>query len=413
MCRRICRSKLSFLLLPLLMMFFACTLRAEDAPRTFLVDGDAMRKARALYRQGDPVLKAAVEELQSQANDALALEPLSVIDDPIVPPSGDRRDYMSVGPYWWPDPKSEDGKPYIRRDGEVNPEYDEYDGPKIRRMTDAVDTLALAYFYTGDERYAKHAATLVRTWFLDDATAMNPHLEFGQAIPGRCTGRGIGIIETLRLRRITDATALLAGSDAWTVADQEGLIQWFDQYLTWLLESRYGIDESRTKNNHATWYDAQVAAFALFVGKEDVARQVLEATAKRRFDTQIEPDGRQPHELARTKSFSYSSMNLSGFFEIATLAEHLDIDLWNHEAEDGSGSIRRALDWLMPYALGDKEWTHQQISGLHGESLIPLLRRAALVYGEPSYETAAQRLAEQHDGMPADTLLRYPRFDEQ
>src|SRR5690606_33758828 len=166
-----------------------------------------------------------------------------------------------------------------------------------------------------------HAARLLRVWFLDEATRMNPHLEYGQAVPGRNKGRGIGIIDTAGLPRLVDAVGLLQGSQHWTDVDQQGMQQWFGEYLTWLRESRHGRDEDRTKNNHATWYDVQVAAFALFAGEEHIAREVLEGAGDRRIRTQIEPDGRQPHELARTKSFDYSTMNLRGMFELATLAE--------------------------------------------------------------------------------------------
>jgi hypothetical protein len=387
--------KLSLALISLLIM--PAILYAKELPRVFLLDAESLVAAHAQLDDGEPSLQRAREQLIGQAEEAMSVEPLSVVDDSIVPSSGDKHDYMSVGPYWWPDPNKSDGLPYIRRDGEVNPEYNDYDGPKIRKLTDAVRTLSLAYFFTGRESYAEHAALLLRVWFLDEATRMNPHLEYGQAIPGRCTGRGIGIIETRRMAELVDSVGLLASSLAWSDEDQEGFKDWIDDYLIWILTSKYGVDESKTRNNHATWYDVQAVAMAAFVGRDDVARRILDEAGSRRMATQIEPDGRQPHETARTKGFSYSVMNLSGFFDLATLSVHSDLDLWRFETEAGEGDVRTALDYLLPYALGEKVWPYQQISGVHGESLIPLLRRASIVYGEPEYIDAAKQLEEESD----------------
>lgn len=358
---------------------------AEQQPGVFVLDPAALATVKSQVAAGDERRMPALEQLRREADAALDVGPFSVVDGGVLPPSGDPHDYMSVGPYWWPDPKKEDGLPYLRRDGRVNPEYHEHDTTPRGKMCSAVETLALAYYFTGHEPYAEHAAKLLRVWFLDEDTRMNPNLQFGQAIPGRCTGRGIGIIETLYFISVVDAVGMLADSKAWTEEDQKALEAWFAEYLDWLLESRYGRDEAATKNNHGTWYDAQVASFALFVGRDDVARRILSEAAEKRIARQIEPDGRQPHELARTKSFSYSLMNLRGMFTLAALGERVGVDLWNFESDDGR-SIRKALDWLARFASGQTKWQHEQISGLHPEALYPLLRWAAIAYEEPEYE---------------------------
>src|SRR5207302_773663 len=80
-----------------------------------------------------------------------------------VPPSGDKHDYVSMGPYWWPNPAKRGGLPYVRRDGERNPEMrDDYDAPRLAATTGAVTTLGLAYYFTDDEKYARRAALLLR-----------------------------------------------------------------------------------------------------------------------------------------------------------------------------------------------------------------------------------------------------------
>jgi hypothetical protein len=375
------------------------TERASGPPRVFLIDVDLLAQTRRRVAADAAELAASMAELRQQADEALKAGPFSVMDKPFVPPSGDKHDYMSLGPYWWPDPNQPDGLPYIRRDGEVNPDGDAYDRKPLGQMTSAVETLALAYYLTSHAPYAEHAARLLRVWFLDEATRMNPHLEYGQAIPGRTQGRGIGIIDTAQLARLVDAVGLLGGSQAWTPADQRGLESWFGQYLQWLRESRHGRDEDRTTNNHATWYDVQVAAFALFVGQQQIAREVLQQVPARRIATQIEADGRQPLELARTRSWDYSVMNLRGMFELAMLGRHVGVDLWNFQTDDGR-SLRRALEWLVPYATGEKDWDHRQIHPLDSSKLVPLLRRASIAWQEPRFE----RLGQQIGYDPADRL---------
>jgi len=367
-------------------------LQVEGLPRVFLIDGQTLAVTRGRVAAAAAELAAPVAKLRGEAHAALRAGPFSVMDKAVIPPSGDKHDYMSLGTYWWPDPNKPDGLPYVRRDGEVNPEGAAYDRKPLGEMTAAVETLALAYYLTGHEPYAAHAGRLLRAWFLDEATRMNAHLEYGQAIPGRMTGRGIGIIDTAQLTRLVDAVGMLGGSPAWPAADQQQLQTWFGQYLTWLRRSKHGRDEDGAANNHGTWYDVQVAAFALFVGQEEIARGVLRQVPERRINRQIEPDGRQPLELARTRSFDYSSMNLYGMFELAALGGQVGVDLWNFESADGR-SIRRALEWLIPFATGEMPWAHQQIRDVAPERFAALLCRAAIVYQQPRYRRTAQQIA--------------------
>ncbi len=357
-------------------------------PPLLLLDADRLAAARARIQTGDARLQEALQALKHEAAEALSVTPVSVMDKAIVPPSGDKHDYMSQAPYWWPDPGKPDGRPYLRRDGERNPEINRIsDHQYLGRVIGSVSTLGLAYSFTADEKYAGHAARLVRTWFLDPAARMNPHLNFGQGIPGITEGRGIGIIETRALGDLLDGVLLLARSRSWSPADEAGLQAWMRAYVAWLVESPHGRDESDNGNNHETWYDVQVAALALYTGQRDLARRTLEGS-RLRIAKQIEPDGRQPRELARTRAFDYSAMNLSGFFALAALGERVDVDLWNHRTPDGR-SLRQALDFLVPFAAGDKPWTYKQITPLRPQALHGLLRRAAVAWTEPRYGTLA------------------------
>jgi hypothetical protein len=376
----------------------SCQATEEEAPRIFVLAPKHLVEIKTRIKSRDAALLPAFNRLMREADRALTTQAFSVVHKTLIPPSGDKHDYMSIAPYWWPDPNSPNGLPYVRRDGEINPERDQTsDRKRLDNMVRAVKTLSLGYFFTGREEYAAPATILLRVWFLDDATRMNPHLRYAQAIPGRNKGRGAGIIETHNLPELIDAVGLLAGSKVWERNNHKALQDWFSAYLAWLLDSPEGQAEAKAQNNHGSWYDVQVASYALFAGKNELARNILNELPTKRMAKQIEPDGRQPRELERTQAWNYSLFNLEALFDAASIADKLGMDLWNYQTPD-KRSIRKALDWLLPFAIGAKKWSHQQISAWQPERLAPLLRRAALEYREVSYENALTKLA----GVTAD-----------
>jgi hypothetical protein len=363
---------------------------APDSPsRYFGAKPGSLAQARAKFQSGDKKMAIAVRNLLEEADEALRVKPPSVTEKSKVPPSGDRHDYMSLAPYYWPDPKSKTGLPYVRHDGKVNPESRDLranDGPRIKLLGNSIETLALAYYFTANEAYAVHAAQFARVWFLEPATRMNPHFGFAQAVRGENDGRGTGIIEARSIAQAADALGLLAVSKSWTPADQQALDTWLETFLNWLLTSNAGREECRAKNNHGTLFDVQTARLALCLGRKDLARRILEEAQQRRIAVQIEPDGRQPLELVRTASFSYSRLNLEALGELATLGEHVGVDLWHFTMPDGR-SIRAALDFLLPFVKKPaKKWPFEQIKSRHDEEFLPILRAAALAYTASDYE---------------------------
>jgi len=366
-----------------------------SAPQVFLLDAKQLEKSRTAIKSGDKTVAPAWSKLEREAQKALSDGSFTIMSKGVTPPSGDKHDYMSQAPYFWPDPSKPNGLPYIRRDGERNPEINKItDHKSIDDLENAVETLALAYYFKGDEAYAGKAAQLLRTFFLDPATRMNPNLEYAQYIPGVNTGRGIGLIETRGFTRVVDAVGLLKGSKALTSEDERGVKDWFGKFLQWMLDSKNGKEEAAAKNNHGTYYDIQVVSYALFVGRQDLATQTLEQAKQKRIAVQIEPDGRQLLELARTKAWSYSNGNLDGLTQLATLGERVGVDLWNFQTRDGR-SIRKALDFLTPIAIGEKKWNYQEIEGgVKPEMLFPVMRRAAAIYRDKSYEAVMIKVPE-------------------
>lgn len=359
-------------------------------PRVFSINAAALRDLRVRIANGS-FKSPALETLRADADRALKLEPLSVMQKSQMPPSGNKHDYMSLAPYWWPDPAKPDGLPYVRRDGERNPEIRQVrDHETCGRMITATRTLALAYYLLGDERYAAKAASLLRTWFLDPATRMEPNLQYAQAVRGVNEGRGTGLIETSGFNATVDAVGMLAGSDAWTPADQKGMQDWFARYLAWMLTSKNGRDEAAAKNNHGSYYDVQIASFALFIGNRRLALSTLERVSQR-ITAQLDREGRQPLELERTNALGYSTFNLRALFKLACLGDSLRLNLWSLESGDGK-SIRKALDFLTPYVAGEKKWGYRQITPYDVRQIAPLYVIAARKYHDANYERVAQKL---------------------
>jgi hypothetical protein len=312
---------------------------------------------------------------------------------------------MSMGTYWWPNPKTPNGLPYIRRDGERNPEIEKIpDHQNMGRVGRNSRLLAIAFYVTRNETYAARSALLLRTWFLDPVTRMNPNLNFGQGIPGITTGRGTGIIDSRGLTDVVDAVGLLAESKTWTAADQKGMETWFAAYLSWLQQSSIGQDEARAANNHGTFYDVQVADFALFLNKPGLTREVVQQSQTKRLGRQIMIDGSQPLEADRTRGLSYSLFNLEGLMDLAVLGEAVQVDLWHYQTQDGR-SIRKALDYILPYAVGEKKWEHQQITDFKPREIVPQLLLAAVKFASPQYEKVAENI-EISERDPSNLLLQ-------
>jgi len=390
------------ILLILLAMLIIGRVTAQS-PKVLIMDAGRLAEVKKKWGQKDATILRLTDSLQKQADGYLKMKPVSVMDKQFIPVSGNKHDYMSQAPYFWYDSTKPNGLPYMRKDGVRNPEiYKITDRTYLGNLENSTRTLSLAWYITGDEKYAAKSAELLKTWFLDESTKMNPHLEYGQAVPGVNTGRGIGLIETVALMGIADAASLLHGSTSWTAADHSSLQKWYSQFLNWMLTSKNGNDEHAAKNNHGTWYYAQVIHFSLFTDDTDKAKQLAQES-KNRLDSQLTSEGKQPLELDRTNGLGYSTMNLRGWFTVATLAEKIGVDLWSYKTSK-STDLRTAFEWMLPYALGEKKWEYQQISKYNKNEMYPLLLQAALAFKDQKYFTTAKALTTGTTNVMADLL---------
>jgi hypothetical protein len=279
------------------------------------------------------------------ADKYLSEPPVTVTASSSPRSAGGPHDFFSEGDYWWPDPKNPDG-PYIQRDGMTNPDNFVEHRRAMVRLSLIVPALASAWKITKQRRYSDHAARHLRAWFIDDATHMNPSLLYSQAIKGKFTGRGIGIIDTLHLVEVARAASRLDLS----AADFAGVKKWFATYTNWMNTHEYGIAERDALNNHGTCWVTQVAAFTELTGDA-----TLTAYCSDRFMTVLIPnqeaaDGSFPQELRRTKPYGYSLFNLDA---LAIIAQTLG--LWKRQTPDGRG-MARAMEYMYPFMLDKKKW---------------------------------------------------------
>ncbi len=364
---------------------------APKIPATILMDGRMLAESKQRIKAGDAALQPAFTNLLKDAEKAMREGPFSVMNKTKLPPSGDKHDYVSYARYWWPDPSKPNGMPFIQRDGETYPEGQSpaaSDRSQLDKMVAGVETLGLAYYLTGEERYAERAALLIRTWFLTPETRMNPNLKFSQGIPGKSDSTKAGIIDGRVFCRAMEGAILISDSPALSPAERTAFRAWVSQYLNWLKTDPLPQAESESKNNHGTFFDAQIMYFALFAGDTAFAKQIAEEVVNKRILAQIEPDGTQPKELGRTRTFHYCAFNLQALFMLAHMAEPLGVDLWHA----GDSRIKVAMDFLTPYVDPARPWPYADMDGAQRIELLPLLLQAPAVYKDDSYKQMLEKI---------------------
>jgi len=291
------------------------------------------------------------------ANQYLTEEPITITESRSSRSTGGAHDFFSEGDYWWPDQQNPNG-PYVQRDGMSNPDNFNDHRRALMRLSMQVPALTAAWKLTKDPRYAKHAAKHLRAWFIEAATLMNPSLEFAQAIHGRSTGRGIGIIDTIHLVEVARSIEVLTGSNTLSSHELSTLRKWFQDYLHWMTTSKNGIEEREAKNNHGTCWVMQVAAFAHLTNDHQLLEYCRERFKKVLVPDQIAADGSFPQELRRTKPYGYSLFNLEAMSMVCEILSTPKQNLWTFELEDGRG-IKRALQFMAPFIKDKKRWPHK------------------------------------------------------
>jgi len=362
---------------------------AAGVPPPLVHSAAQIAATQARARAGDPAVLAAIAAAVRAAEAALPLGPWSVTQCPHVPPDGDRRSYYSIAKYYWPcnaapcaarPPScSPDGLPWVDCDGLVNPATDAYALPRVANMTAAVSLLAQGYLWSGNATFAARAAALLRTFFLDPALGMHPHLAFAQAEPGSNNGSHWGVIELSGnfVADVLDAIAFIAPSGAWTAQDQSAWLVWLEAMGAWLRASGLGAQEAVAFNNHQIWYAGMLAGIDVWTGSLHAAVALLRGTlepppagnANAPLGMQIGPDGQLPAEEARTNSGGYVNFATSGLLQLGEIARTPALvaagapDLLTYVTRSNHSGVQAAVDFMVPYVRGEAPWPFQNITG--------------------------------------------------
>ena len=374
-------------------------LNLQAAEKLLLMQEARLGQLKSAYEgKEDPRLppeaKGMAKKIVKEADKRVGKPVITITENENLQASKDPHDYFSTARYYWPDPSKPDGLPYIRKDGETNPEHSEVsDEKKLNDMIHAVEYLSLAYFLTGQERYAEEAGRFLRGFFLNPTTRMNPNMNYSQSVPGGAEGRGSGVIDSREFMRISDFLFLISKSPSWTDQDRSAMKAWWTEYAQWLQTSKIGLEEKKAPNNHGAVYDVQLAAVLVMAGKKEEAKKVLGGSLSARLDSQITLDGKQPRELARTKSWSYSCFNLKNICKGAVMARALGIDLWSHEGEGGRGSLRKAMLYLVPFLENPDSWSEKQITKFDSKEARVWLNDGAVMYEDEVIRNAQKEFA--------------------
>lgn len=348
--------------------------------QTRIWDAELLPQIKVQISNGNPVYTESWQKLQKEANSWLSKPNPTIVNKPMAPESGDKHDYLSLGKYWWPNPNTPDGTPYIRKDGKVNPEIEKFDRNTLGEFVDGVVKLTLAYNYSDKKEYADKAVSMIKTWYLDPKTRQNPNMNFGQAVPGVTDnkGRPEGVIDASGFIHVTDAIEILHAKGQLTTEEMAGLKKWFSEFCNWLTTNPLGIKEGQAANNHSMAYDVQLTRYSLFTGDLTTARRVINEYTSKRLVPQIEADGKQPKELARVTSFHYSVANLGHMMDMCDMAKQLGVLLYSTGQK--KGSIDMAFQYLIPYIDNESKFPYKDETrnwNSEARTLVNLIYRAS------------------------------------
>lgn len=320
----------------LVILLFAC------APK--------IQPSATIAQQAVVVLK---KQTLAEADWALQQQPVTVTAETSDRSAGGKHDFYSEGDYWWPNPEDANA-PYIQKDGLTNPDNFVVHRLAMIRFNKIVGALASAYKITGEKKYVLQAVKHLKAWFTNPETAMNPNLEFAQAIKGRFTGRAIGIIDTIHLLDVAQGTLVMQNNI--NAKDLNAIKKWFADYLKWLMTSKNGIDEMNAKNNHGTCFTLQIAGFAKLTDNKELLNFASDRFKTVLLSNQMATDGSFPFEMARTKPYGYAIFNLDAMTILCQIVSTPKNDLFNYVTTDGK-SIKKGIEFLQPFIANKSKWT--------------------------------------------------------
>lgn len=361
------------------LLFFTISTQAND--NFFLLKKSDLEYSKNEIANNNIIYVKAKKNLIKNADEYLSSPLYSVMDKSLVAFSKNKHDYYSFPPYWWPNPSTKDGLPYIRKDGQTNPDSNSNatDKNRLVKMSNAVYELTLAWYFTNDQKYARKAEQQLVTWFINPETKMNPHFEFAQAIPGINNGRGIGLIDSRSLVNVIEAAVILHSTGQLSDKNFQILKIWFGQFYQWMITSQNGFEEDNWPNNHGTYFDLQAVAFAIFSNRpiEEITKR-LQITQLRRIGSHFDKEGKQNAELERTKPWHYSNFHLEAYNKLGRLGELTGVDIWNFTLDQHK--LENGYQYLATFINTGNVWPYQDIERFDEKKALLNMISAARAY---------------------------------
>jgi hypothetical protein len=313
---------------------------------------NAPEKMRTIH--GKDIIKNIRKDILLRSKEFLVAKPVTVTASSCKRSAGGLHDFYSEGDYWWPDPAKPDG-PYIQKDGQTNPDNFSDHRHAMIRLSEITATLTSAWLITGDRKYADKALEHLRAWFVDPNTLMNPDMLYAQAIWGRFTGRGVGLIDAYHLVEVARSAKILMENKVIPASEAEKIKEWFSSFLLWMITHPYGIDEMNAKNNHGTCWVATASAMASLTGDEKVIKMCRDRFKTVLLPSQMADDGSFPLELKRTKPYGYSLFNIDAMCNVAEILSTPEDNLFEFTTPDGK-CIRKGMEFIYPFIVDKSTW---------------------------------------------------------
>jgi len=321
--------------------------------------------------------------------------PVTVTDASCERSAGGIHDFYSEGDYWWPNPK-DSSAPYIKKDGQSNPGNFFAHRYAMVRFSEIVATLTSAWLLTKKQIYVDKSLEHLNAWFVDTATMMNPNMLYAQAIWGRYTGRGIGLIDAYHFVEVAQSVKVLVDNRAIPAEQAAKIKNWFSRFLTWMTTHEYGTKEMLTENNHAVCWAATASSMAVLTGNEEIIKLCTMRFKEVLLPLQMDNDGSFPRELARTKPYGYSLFNMDAFCNLAKILSTPEDNLWDFVTTDGK-SLKKGIEFIYPFIADKSKWPFAKDIYIWNEWPVC---HSALLFSALAYQNKAY----------LDTYLKLPAY---
>ena len=196
----------------------------------------------------------------------------------------------------------------------------------FRSLVQNCTMLTLASYFSDDNSYADHAVSIIKEWFLDQNTKVNPSKVFTEA-----THR---LLKTTYVYTLFDSLRLLRKKGRFSEDEWHGLQRWFTQVMEAMDQSARAWRLGYTSKDHiGLYYDIQYSSIAAFINNSTQMYKTIQDSIARLYE-HVAPDGTLHNEITKKSCESNQIFALAGWQTMDRMASKLGIDLWNQAIDD-------------------------------------------------------------------------------